>query len=104
VRPDILARGGKPGPDAGVRTGSEKAEGQRRERGEDCLDEGLTARAVLRGGTVHAVQQFGGRDGSDPDFLVRPQLLLQASAGLGHCSSRPQVPDGTFKVDEDGGV
>ena len=104
VRPDVLSGRGEPGPDAGVRTSGEKAEGQRGKRGQDRLDEGLTAGPVLRGGAVRAVQQFGGRDGGDSDLLVGPQLLFQAPAHLGHGASRRQAPDGAFQVDEDGGV
>ena len=47
VCPDILAGCGEFGPDAGVRTSGEEAEGQRGKRGQDRLDEGLTAGAVL---------------------------------------------------------
>ncbi len=104
VRPDVLSGCGEPGPDAGVRTSGEKAEGQRGKRVEDRLDEGLTAGSVLGGSSVHAVQQLGGCDGGDPDLLVRPQLPLQAPTHLGHRVSRRQTPDGAFKVDEDGGV
>jgi hypothetical protein len=46
VRTDILARGGKLGPDAGVRTSSEQAERQRWKRGQDCLDNRFAASAV----------------------------------------------------------
>ena len=104
VRPDVLAGGGESGPDAGVCTSSEKVEGKRGERVQDRLDEGLTADPVLRGGAVHAVQQLGGRDGGDPDLVVRSQLLFQAPAHLGHSASRRQAADGAFKVDEDGGI
>jgi hypothetical protein len=104
VRPDVLSGRGEPGPDAGVCTSGEKAEGQRGERVQDRLDEGLTAGLVLRGSAVHAVQQLGGRDGGDPDLLVGPQLILQAPTHLGHRVSRRQTPDGALKVDEDGGV
>jgi len=40
-----------------MRASGEELEGQRRERGQDCLGEGLPASPVLRGGAVHAVQQ-----------------------------------------------
>jgi hypothetical protein len=104
VRPDVLPGGGEFGPDAGVRTSGEEAEGQRGKGGQGGLDKGLTAGLVLGGGAVHAVQQFGGRDGGDPDLFIRPQLLFQALAYLGHVASRRQAPDGAFKLDEDGGV
>ena len=51
MRPDVLSGRGEPGPDAGVRTSGEKAEGQRGERVQDRLDEGLTA-GPNRGMTV----------------------------------------------------
>ena len=76
MRPDVLSGRGEPGPDAGVRTSGDKAEGQRGKRVQDRLDEGLTAGPAPGGSPVHAVQQLGGRDGSDPDLLVGPQLLL----------------------------
>jgi hypothetical protein len=104
VRPDVLAGGGELGPDAGVRAGGEEAEGHRRECGQDCLDEGLAADPVLRGGAVHAVQQLSSRDGGDPDFLVRPQLLLEPAAHLGHGAAGGQAPGSALKVDEDGGI
>jgi len=104
VCPDVLAGSGESGPDAGVRTSGKQAEGQRGKRDQDRLDEGLTPGPVLRGGAVHAVQQLGGRDGGDPDLLVRPQLIFQARAHLGHGASRRQAPDRAFKVDENGGV
>jgi len=104
MRPDVLSGRGEPGPDAGVRTSGEKAEGQRGKRVQDRLDEGLTAGPALGGSSVYAVQQLGGRDGGDPDLLVGPQLLLQTPTHLGHRVSRRQTPDGAFKVDEDGGV
>ena len=72
VCPDVLARRRQPGPDAGMRASGEKLEGQRRERGQNCLDEGLPASPVFRGGTVHAVQELGGGDGGDPDLLIGP--------------------------------
>jgi hypothetical protein len=87
-----------------MRASGEKLEGQRRERGQDCLDEGLPASPVFRGGTVNAVQELGGGDGGDPDFLVQPELLFQAPAHLGHGTSRRQAADGALEVDEDGGV
>jgi len=101
VCPDVLAGSDESGPDAGVRTSGEQAEGQRGESGQDSLDEGLTARPVLRGSAVYSVQQLGGGDGGDPDLLVRPQLLLQARAHLRHGACRRQAPDGAFKLDED---
>ena len=104
MHPDVLSGRGEPGPDAGVRTSGEKAEGQRGKRVQDRLDEGLTAGPVLEGSSVHAVQQLGGRDGGDPDLLVGPQLLHQTPTHLGHRVSRRQTPDGAFKADEDGGV
>ena len=104
MRPDVLAGRGEVSPDAGVRASGEEAEWQRRERGQDCLDEGLTAGPVLRGGAVHAMQQLRGRDGGDPDFLVWAWLLFQAPTHLGHGALRRQAPDSAFKVDEDGGV
>jgi hypothetical protein len=104
VCPDVLAGRGESGPDAGVRTSGKEPEGQRGERGQDRLDEGLAASPVLRGGAVHTMQQLGGRDGGDPDLLIRPQLLFQARAHLGHGAGRIQAPDGAFKVDKDGGV
>jgi hypothetical protein len=104
VRPDVLAGSGEPGPDACVRTSGEEAEGQRGERFQDRLDEGLAAYPVLRGGTVDAMQQLRGSNSGDPDLLVGPQLLFQASAHLGHGVSRRQAADGALKVDEDGGV
>jgi hypothetical protein len=57
--PDVLAGSGKSGPDAGMRASGEQVERQRRKRGQDCLDEGLTAGPVFGGGAVHAVQQSG---------------------------------------------
>jgi hypothetical protein len=102
--PDVLAGSSKSGPDAGMRASAEEVEGQRRKRGQDCLDEGFTAGPVFGGGPVHAVQQFRSGDGGDSDFFVRPQLLFQAPAHLGHGASRRQPPDGAFEVDEDGGV
>ena len=104
VRPDVRSGRGEPGPDAGVRTSGETAEGQRGKRVQDRLDEGLTAGSVLGGSAVHAVQQLRGRNGGDPDLLVGPELILQAPAHLGHRVSRRQTPHGAFKVDEDGGV
>jgi hypothetical protein len=104
VCPDVLARRRQPCPDAGMRAGGEKLEGQRRERGQDGLDEGLPAGPVLGGGAVHAVQQFRGGDGGDPDVFVRPELLFQAPAHLDHGASRRQAPDGALEVDENGGV
>jgi hypothetical protein len=56
----------------GARTSGEEAEGQRGKRGQDRLDESLTACPVLGGGAVHTVQQLGGRDGGNPDLLVGP--------------------------------
>jgi hypothetical protein len=104
VRPDVLACSGEFSPDAGVRASGEETEGQRGKRGQDRLDEGLTAGPVLRSSAVHAMQQLGRRDRRDPDLLVRPQLLFQAPAHLGHGGSRRKAPNGAFKVDEDGGV
>jgi hypothetical protein len=104
VCPDVLASRRQPGPDAGVRASGEKLEGQRRERGQDRLDEGLPAGPVLRGGAMHAVQQLGGSYGGDPDFFVRPELLFQAPARFGHGVSWRQAPDGALEVDEDSGV
>jgi len=71
VGADVLADGGEFGPDAGVRTSGQEAEGQRRERGEYSLDEGLTAGPVLRARAVHAMEQLGGCYGCDPDLLIR---------------------------------
>jgi hypothetical protein len=104
VCPDVLACRRQSGPDAGVRASSEKLEGQRRERGQDCLDKSLAAAPVLGGGAVHAVQQLGGGDGGDTDFFVWPELLFQAPAHLGYRASRRQAPDGALEIDEDGGV
>ena len=104
VRPDVLADGGEFGPDSGVRTSGEQTEGQRGKRGKDCLDEGLTAASVLRGGTMYAMQQLRGRDGGDTDLLVRPHLFFQSLAHLSHGASRRQAPDGAFEVDEDAGI
>jgi hypothetical protein len=56
VRPDVLAGRGESGPDAGVRTSGEEVEGERGKRGQDRLDEGLTASPVLWGGAVYAMQ------------------------------------------------
>ena len=67
-----------------MRASGEKLEGQRRERGQDCLDEGLPAGPVLGDRAVHAVQQLRGGDGGDPGFFVRAELLFQAPAHLGH--------------------
>jgi hypothetical protein len=58
VRPDVLRGSGEVGPDAGVRSSGQEVEGQRRKRGNDCLDEGLTTGAVLAGRPVHAIQQL----------------------------------------------
>jgi hypothetical protein len=69
-----------------------------------CLGEGLRAGPVLWDGAVHTVQQFRGRDGGDPDLLVRPWLLFQAPAHPGHGATRRQAPKGAFEVDEDGGA
>jgi hypothetical protein len=55
VRPDILAGSGEFSPDAGVHASGEETEGQRRKRGQDRLDEGLTAGPVLRTSAVHAM-------------------------------------------------
>jgi hypothetical protein len=104
VCPDVLACRRQPGPDAGMRASGEQFERQRRERGQDGLNEGLPAASVLGGGAVHTMQQFRGGDGGDPDFFVRPELLFQAPARLGHGVSRLQSPDGALEVDEDGGV
>lgn len=54
MRTDILARGGEPGPDTGVRTSGHQAERQRGKRGQDCLDEGFSAGLMLRGRAVDA--------------------------------------------------
>lgn len=104
VCPDVLAGNGESGPDAGVRTSGEEAEGQRGKRGQDRFDEGLPAGPVLWGGAVHAVQELGSSDGGDPDLLIKSQLFCQARAHLGHGVSRRQAPDGAFQLDEDGGV
>jgi hypothetical protein len=104
VRADVPAGSGEFSPEAGVRTSGQEAEGQRRKRGQDALDEGLSASPVFRVSAVHAVQQLRGRDGGDPDLLVGSQLLFQAAAHLGQGASRGQAPDGALKVDEDGGV
>jgi hypothetical protein len=104
VRPDVLAGCGELGPDPGVCTGGEKAEGERGERGQGRFDEGLTAGAVLRTCPVYAVQQFRGGDGGDPDLLIRPELYFQAPAYLGHRVFWPPAPYSAFKFDENGGV
>jgi hypothetical protein len=104
VRRDALPGCGELGPDTGVRTSGEQAEGQRGKRDQDRLDEGLTAGPVLRCGSVHAVEQLRGRDGGDPDLFVGSQLLFQAPAHLCHGASWRQAPDGALKVDENGGV
>jgi hypothetical protein len=95
---------GEVGPDAGVRASGQEVEGQRRKRGYDRLDEGLTAGPVLRGRPVHAMQQLRGRNCGDADLLIRPQLSFQSPAHLGHGFCRWQGPDSALKVDEDRGV
>jgi hypothetical protein len=104
VRPGILTGGGELGPDAGVRTSGEEAERQRGKCLQDRFDEGFTAGPVPRGGAVRATQQLSGRDSGDPDLFVRPQLIFQASAHLGHGASRWQAADSALEADEDGGV
>jgi hypothetical protein len=104
VRPDVLAGGGEFGPDAGVRTSGQQAERQRGKRDQHSLDEGLTTGSVLRRRAVDAMQQLRGCNGGYADLLVRAQLLFQLSAYLGHGGRALQAPDGSFKVDEDGGV
>jgi hypothetical protein len=50
---------------------------------------------VLQGGAVHAVQQLGGRDGGDPDFFVRSQLLFEAPAqNVRFCTVSSERDDG----------
>ena len=71
VRADILARGGKLGPNSGVRTSSEKAERHRGKRSQDCLDERFAAGSVLWGRAVYAMQQLGGSDGGYRDLFGR---------------------------------
>ena len=46
VRPDVLPGSGEVSPDAGMRTSGQELKGQRRERGYDRLNEGLTAGPV----------------------------------------------------------
>ena len=83
MRPDVLSGRGEPGPDAGVRTSGDKAEGQRGKRVQDRLDEGLTAGPAPGGSPVHAVQQLGGRDAAIPTSSSDPSCSsrrLPASA------------------------
>jgi hypothetical protein len=104
MRSDVLAGRGEVSPDAGVCASGEEAEWQQRERGQNCLDEGLTACSVLRSGAMHAMQQLRGRDGGDPDLLVWAKMLFEAPAHFGHGVLRRQAADGAFKFDKDGGV
>jgi hypothetical protein len=104
VRPDIVASSGQSGPDARVRASGQQAEGKRRKRAKHRLDERLTACPVLHSGTVHPMQQLRSGDRSDPDLLIRPQLVFQPPAHLGHRAPRWQAPDSALKVDEDRGV
>jgi hypothetical protein len=87
-----------------VGTGGQQIEGDWRERGQYGLDEGLTAGAVTGRCPVHAVQQLGRSDRSDPDLLGGADLFFQASAHLGHGARRIQAARGALELDEDRGV
>jgi len=53
--------------------------------------------------TLRAVLELSASHG-DADFLVRPHLVFEPPAHLGHSPCGRQGPDRALKVDEDGGV
>src|SRR6266536_1589787 len=93
VSPYVYPRQGQPCPKPRVCARCQQIEGERRKRGQDPLDEGFPACAVLRRCPLHSMQQFRRRNGSDPYLFGGPELLFQALADLVHRARCGQAAD-----------
>jgi hypothetical protein len=104
VRPDVGASDGKVRPEPRMDAGRSKIEWQRRKGLDDRFHECFSARSVLVGGAMHAMEQFGGCYGRHADFLIGAELASQTPGDGLHRITLGVTPQDALELDEDGRI
>jgi hypothetical protein len=98
---DFDAGRGKARPESGVDPRNEQVEGKCRERGEDGLHKCFALSAMLIRGTMHTVQELGGRDGGDAHLLSLAQPSFKTLCHRLHGPRDGEPTHGALELDED---